>query len=209
MHEFEISVTPTEINLHRKSRLLEIAFSDGFRFQYPCEYLRVSCPGGAVPDGDGPVCGKAAVNIESLEPHGSEVLQLAFDDGYACSYSWAALHALGVNHEQNWLAYLQQIKTHGLQRGIARKVGPEGKVSIRLLYFIQLAKVSGKDDEWVEIPPSVNNVETLLDWLRGRGDGWRELFAENRVQVTVNKQFAEPYTLLEHGDEVALVPRPH
>ena len=32
---------PTEIKLHQKSRLLEVAFSDGFRFQYPCEYLRV------------------------------------------------------------------------------------------------------------------------------------------------------------------------
>ncbi len=34
-------VTPTAIIQHKKSRLLEIAFSDGLRFNYPCEYLRV------------------------------------------------------------------------------------------------------------------------------------------------------------------------
>lgn len=209
MTEPEISVMPTEISLHRKSRLLEIAFSDGFRFQYPCEYLRVSSPGGTAPDGDRPVEGKAKVNIQHLEPHGGEALQLEFDDGHSCNYSWAALHALGENHQQNWQAYLQQIKAHGLQRGTARTVGVDGEVKLRLLYFIQLAKLSGKDDEVVEIPRSVTNVETLLAWLRGRGEDWQEAYADGNVQVTVNKQFAEPYTLLEHGDEVALVPRPH
>ena len=29
-----------------------------------------------------------------------------------------------------------------------------------------------------------------------------------KVQVTVNRHFAERFTLIEHGDEVALVPRP-
>ncbi len=37
---------------------------------------------------------------------------------------------------------------------------------------------------------------------------WKAAFAGDKVQVTVNKHFAEPYTLVEHGDEVAIVPRP-
>jgi molybdopterin converting factor small subunit len=36
----------------------------------------------------------------------------------------------------------------------------------------------------------------------------QESFADDKVQVTVNRQFAEPYTLIEHGDEVAIVPKP-
>jgi DUF971 family protein len=32
---------PTEIRLHRKSRLLEVAYDDGSRYELPCEYLRV------------------------------------------------------------------------------------------------------------------------------------------------------------------------
>ena len=36
-----MSIHPTEIKLHQASRLLEIAFEDGARFELPCEYLRV------------------------------------------------------------------------------------------------------------------------------------------------------------------------
>jgi DUF971 family protein len=35
--------TPTEIKLRQKSRVLEISFSDGSRFELPYEFLRV-CP---------------------------------------------------------------------------------------------------------------------------------------------------------------------
>ena len=79
--------------------------------------------------------------------------------------------------------------------------------SIRLVYFIQLAQIAGCDDEAVEAPESVNDVETLLAWLRKRGEAWEAAFAVDQVQVTVSKNFAEPFTRVEDGDEVALVPR--
>ena len=44
---------PTEIKLHQKSRILEIAFSDGKRFELPCEFLRVYSPSAEV-RGHGP-----------------------------------------------------------------------------------------------------------------------------------------------------------
>ena len=94
-----------------------------------------------------------------------------------------------------------------MSRGDARITDAEGKVVIKLLYFIELARISGKNEEEVTVPDSVTNVETLLSWMRKRGDRWKEPFADNRLQVTVNKQFSEPYTLIEHGDEVAFVPR--
>ena len=68
--------------------------------------------------------------------------------------------------------------------------------------------MTGRNEEDVEIPESVTNVETLLAWLRQRRDTWKEPFADDKVQVTVNKHFAELYTLVEYGDEVAIVPRP-
>jgi molybdopterin converting factor small subunit len=67
--------------------------------------------------------------------------------------------------------------------------------------------LTGKDEEDVAIPESVTNVETLLTWLRKRRADWKTAFADDKVRVTVNKHFAEPYTLVEHGDEVAIVPR--
>ena len=98
MTETESPVTPTLINLHRKSRMLEVGFSDGSEFNYPCEYLRVFAPSDTAQTDAAPVHGK-------------------------------------------------------------------------------------------------------------RGDGWNEAFADDRVQVTVNKHFAELFTLVEDGDEAALVPR--
>jgi molybdopterin converting factor small subunit len=49
-------------------------------------------------------------------------------------------------------------------------------------------------------------VEQLLAWMRKvKGDGGY-LLADENVRVTVNKQFAEPFTRLDPGDEVAIVP---
>ena len=202
-------VSPTEIKLHQKSRLLEIAYSDGFRFKYPCEYLRVFSTAAEVKVMDKPVHGKQRVNISMLDPQGSYALKITFDDGHDTGiYSWSTLHDLGKNYESNWQGYLKRLEQHGMSREDVRVTDVEGKVTIKLLYFIELARISGKDEEEVIIPESVTNVETLLNWMRKRGERWKEPFADNRLQVTVNKQFSEPYTLVEHGDEVAFVPRP-
>lgn len=200
---------PTEIKLHQKSRLLEVAFSDGFRFQYPCEYLRVFSTSAEVKVMDRPVHGKERVNISQIEPQGSYAIRIHFDDGHDTGiYSWGTLHELGVNYDRHWQEYLDKLDRFGLTRGEGRVTGDDGEVTIRVLYFIELAKISGKDEEELAIPESVTNVESLLAWLRRRGSAWKEPFAADRVQVTVNRQFAEPYTLVEHGDEVAIVPRP-
>ena len=204
-----IHVSPTEINLHQKSRLLEIAYSDGFRFNYPCEYLRVFSTAAEVKVMDKPVHGKQMVNISMLDPQGAYALKITFDDGHDTGiFSWSTLHELGKNYESNWQGYLDDLEKYGLSRGDARVTDKEGKVVIKLLYFIELARISGKNEEEVTVPESVTNVETLLAWLRKRGERWKEAFEDNRLQVTVNKQFSEPYTLVEHGDEVAFVPRP-
>lgn len=203
-----LPIIPTEINLHKKSRLLEISFSDGVCFNLPAEYLRVFATEHDRPPLDKPVHGKQLVDITSVEPEASSALKLDFDDGFSAHYSWNALHELGALYERNWEAYLQTLADKQLSRGMGRATGADGKVTITLLYFIQLAKVSRKDEEEVVVPESVTNVETLLAWLRRRGEDWNAAFMDDKVQVTVNKHFAEPYTLLEQGDEVAIVPRP-
>lgn len=204
------SQVPTEINLHQKSRLLEIAFSDGFRFQYPCEYLRVFSTSAEVKVMDKPVHGKERVNISQLEPQGTYAIRIYFDDGHDTGiFSWGTLYELGVNYDRHWQKYLGKLEQYGLARGEGRATDKDGKVTINILYFIQLAKISGKDEEEIALPDSVTNVESLLAWLRKRGERWTDSFVDDRVQVTVNRQFAEPYTLIEHGDEVAIVPKPN
>ena len=86
-------VTPTEIQLHQKSRMLEIAFDDGEHFELSCEYLRVYSPSAEVM-GHGPgqevlQIGKDDVNITAIEPVGNYAINLVFDDHHdAGLYSW-------------------------------------------------------------------------------------------------------------------------
>jgi len=198
-------VSPTSINLHQKSRLLEMGFSDGKTFSLPCEYLRVFSPAAEVKIATKPVHGKAEVNISRIEQKGNYALQLFFDDGHETGiYSWDTLYQLGDDYAQNWAAYLQRMDEHGLERGLAASPGER---VVNLLYFMQLVNIAGQEAESVTLPDSVMTVVDLLSWLRERGEAWTDSFADLQVQVTVNKQFAEPTTPLAQGDEVAIVPR--
>jgi DUF971 family protein len=117
----EKTPNPTEINLHQKSRVLEIAFDDGSRFNLPCEYLRVYSPSAEV-RGHGPgqgvlQIGKEAVNIVKIEPVGNYAVCLHFDDEHNTGiYAWETLYDLGKNYDRYWADYLQALKEAGHQR---------------------------------------------------------------------------------------------
>jgi DUF971 family protein len=103
--------TPTEIRLRTRSRLLEVVFDDGNRFELPFEYLRVHSPSAEV-KGHGPgqevlVLGKENVGVKAVEPVGQYAVKLVFDDGHDTGlYSWKYLHELGRDHAVNWAKYL-------------------------------------------------------------------------------------------------------
>ncbi len=118
-----MSLRPTEIKLHQASRMLEVAFEDGARFQLPCEYLRVFSPSAEVRGhGPGPgvlVTGKETVNISAIEPVGNYAVKLVFDDGHSTGlYSWTVLHDLGLNQDRNWQDYLRRLAEVGYQRQV-------------------------------------------------------------------------------------------
>jgi DUF971 family protein len=112
---------PTEIKLHQKSRLMEIAFADGRSFQLPCELLRVYSPSAEV-RGHGPgqevlQVGKQFVEIRNLEPIGSYAVRPIFSDGHDTGiYSWDYLYWLGDRQEELWAQYLQRIEAAGASR---------------------------------------------------------------------------------------------
>jgi DUF971 family protein len=105
---------PTEITLHRASRVLEIAFSDGAMFRLPCEFLRIYSPSAEV-RGHGPgqevlQMGKREVEIAAVEPVGSYAVRLVFSDGHDTGlYSWEYLHHLGMNQDRMWRDYLERL----------------------------------------------------------------------------------------------------
>jgi len=197
---------PTEIKLHQKSKILEISFASGDNFKYPCEYLRTHAKSAEIETSDIPVAHKADVNIEKIEPQGNYALRLFFDDGYDTGiFSWDTFFELGRDYESNWNTYLAALEQHGLTRDSGHN--DDGKIKIKLMYFMtNMLKVTKKETEELELPESIKDVQSLLKLLRFKGKEWEPMFADDAVQVTVNKQFAELFTVLENGDEVAFIP---
>jgi len=112
---------PTEINLHQKSRELEIAFDDGNRFHFSSEFLRVYSPSaevrGHAPGEETLQLGKENVNIKTLEPVGSYAVKIVFTDGHDSGiYSWDLFYDYGQNQEKMWQDYLQKLKDAGHER---------------------------------------------------------------------------------------------
>ena len=119
------SPQPTEIKLHQKSRVLEIAFDDGTSYRLPFEFLRVHSPSAEV-RGHGPgqevlQAGKKEVDITRVEPVGSYAIQLCFSDGHDTGiYSWDLLYQYGAQQETMWRQYLERME----QAGASREPGP-------------------------------------------------------------------------------------
>ena len=112
---------PVEINLHQKSRVLEISYSDGERFELSYEFLRVHSPSAEV-QGHGPgqgvlQIGKEDAMITHIEPVGHYAIQPTFDDGHDTGiYSWETLYDMGKNRDSYWQAYLDKLQQAGQAR---------------------------------------------------------------------------------------------
>jgi DUF971 family protein len=112
---------PVEIRLRTRSRVLEVSFADGARFELPAEYLRVHSPSAEV-QGHGPgdgilVTDKQAVGIRAVEPVGHYAVRLLFDDGHDTGlFTWKYLYELGTERNVRWRAYLQRLEDAGLTR---------------------------------------------------------------------------------------------
>jgi DUF971 family protein len=112
---------PSHIELHRRSRELELVYENGERYRLPCEYLRVFSPSAEVM-GHGPgqevlQTGKLNVEIEAIKPVGHYALQLVFDDEHDTGlYSWDYLYTLCTQREQKWQDYLDRLAAAGATR---------------------------------------------------------------------------------------------
>lgn len=112
---------PTELQLHQRSRVLEVAFDDGARFRLPCEYLRVYSPSaevrGHTPDQARLQVGKEPVNITDLQQVGSYAVKIFFDDGHNSGlYDWQYLYKLGRAWQPLWQDYLSRLRDAGRGR---------------------------------------------------------------------------------------------
>ncbi|WP_097462324.1 gamma-butyrobetaine hydroxylase-like domain-containing protein [Mangrovitalea sediminis] len=112
---------PAHIHLRKKSRVLELVYSNGESVQLDFEYLRVFSPSAEVRGhggGEGYLqTGKKDVTIEKLEPVGNYALKIHFSDGHDSGlYSWEFLRDLADNHERYWQRYLERLAEAGASR---------------------------------------------------------------------------------------------
>jgi DUF971 family protein len=116
-----MDTTPVKINLHARSRELELGYSNGDSFRLSCEYLRVYSPSAEV-KGHGPgqevlQTGKQHIAINDIKPVGNYALQLVFDDGHDTGlYSWGYLYELCSQQDVRWQDYLDRLSTEGGSR---------------------------------------------------------------------------------------------
>jgi DUF971 family protein len=109
-----MSSTPSHIQLHKKSKTLELQFGD-LSYNLSAEFLRVHSPSAEV-RGHGSESavlqyGKAQVAINTLEPAGNYGLRIFFDDNHNSGiYTWHLLYELATTHDQLMSTYLKQLQ---------------------------------------------------------------------------------------------------
>lgn len=122
---------PSDIKLHKKSRLLELSYESGENFKLDFEYLRVFTPSaearGHAPGQETLQTGKRNIDIERIEPVGTYALRFIYSDSHDSGlYSWDLLYNLGKHHDELWQDYLNQIEAQGLSRDIDTSSRPTG-----------------------------------------------------------------------------------
>lgn len=122
-------MTPTNIVLHNRSRVLEVSFEDGRTYKLPYEFLRVVSPSAEV-RGHGPgqetlQVGKRDVTITEVEPVGHYAIRPTFSDGHNSGiYSWDYLYEIAVQQDQLWSDYLRRLDAAGASRESAKGSRP-------------------------------------------------------------------------------------
>ncbi len=78
---------------------------------------------------------------------------------------------------------------------------------MKILYFAWLKEKTGVGEEDLSLPDGVRDVRGLVAWLKARGDGFAEAFADEAVvRVAVNLDHVDVSHPLQDGDEVAFFP---
>ena len=77
---------------------------------------------------------------------------------------------------------------------------------VKILFFGDLVDSLGMAADEIDLQPDVTDVERLLFVLSKRGEIWKRMLLGNpKLNITINKQFAEKTAPIRDGDEIALV----
>jgi molybdopterin synthase sulfur carrier subunit len=78
---------------------------------------------------------------------------------------------------------------------------------VKLVYFAWVRQKIGRAEEVVDVPRDIATVGALAAWLRARGGGYGEAFADaKRVRAAVNQEHVDFAAPVSADDEVAFFP---
>ena len=78
---------------------------------------------------------------------------------------------------------------------------------MKLLYFAWVRQMVGAGEEQVALPPHVSTIAELVEYLRARGGGYAEAFADRgRLRAAANQEHVSFETTIGEMDEIAFFP---
>lgn len=106
-------MTPTKINLRKKTQVLLLEFGEE-HYELNAEFLRVHSPSAEVKGHGGQggklPTGKSHVKITQLEAAGNYAVRIIFDDGHASGlFTWPYLYKLCSQQKLLWDTYLANL----------------------------------------------------------------------------------------------------
>lgn len=78
---------------------------------------------------------------------------------------------------------------------------------MKILYFARFRQIIGRGTDEIELPADVQNVSTLIDFLKTRDERVAEAFADLRtLKVAINQNYTTLNASLSGATEVAFFP---
>ncbi|MBU1192846.1 MAG: MoaD/ThiS family protein [Gammaproteobacteria bacterium] len=75
----------------------------------------------------------------------------------------------------------------------------------KILYFGDLPDRIGRGAEELFLPKTVSTTRGLLKYLRERGAAWSDSLQDDRLTITINKEFLDLDHPITDQDEIALI----
>ena len=78
---------------------------------------------------------------------------------------------------------------------------------MKILYFARVRQMVGKSEEEIDLPASIATVGGLIDWLKGRDEGYAHAFADLRlVRAAIDQTHAQFDAPINGAREIAFFP---
>jgi sulfur-carrier protein len=78
---------------------------------------------------------------------------------------------------------------------------------MKLLYFARFRQIIGRGTDDIDLPPHVQTISTLIDYLSSRDAGCAAAFADRKtIRAAINQNHVALNAPLEGATEIALFP---